>query len=84
MAKHRLVWREGRATPQVVAVGSEAKKTAGGKIIKSRMATQAEEGRIAKDQWLRTRPPGEPGKKSSVRPALARKQKRSISDVPPK
>ena len=80
MPKHRLLWREGRATPQVVAVGTKAKKTAGGKVIKSRMATKAEEKQIANDQWIRARPPGSPGKKSSVRPALAKKQKHRISD----
>ncbi len=84
MARHRLVWRRGRATPQVVTVGQKAKKTAGGAIYKSRMATQAEEKQIAKGQWVRTRPPGEPGKKSKVRPQLARKQKRRISDKAPR
>lgn len=80
MAKHRLSWRRGRATPQVTTVGATPKKTAGGEVYKSRPATAAEERQIAKGQWVRTRPPGESGKRSSVRPALARKQKRNISD----
>ena len=81
MPKHRLSWREGRATPEVNAVGSKrAKKSAGGKVIASRMATEAEERQIVKGQWVRTRPPGQAGKKSSVRPQLAKKQKHRISD----
>ena len=78
MAKHRLVWYEGRNTPKVLAVGKSkpSKPTAGSKkkVVKSRMATKAEEAKIAKGQWLRVDRNGNTpssktyGTGSSVRP----------------
>lgn len=71
----KLTWREGRATPDV-----GARKGAGGRVVARREATASEAKQIANGQWVRTRPPGQPGKRSSVRPQLAAKQKHSISD----
>lgn len=72
---HRLTWLEGRSTPVVTRAGAQRRKTAGGNVVASRMATAAEEKQIASGQWVRSRPPGQPNKKSSVRPQLARLQK---------
>ncbi|MEL7299360.1 MAG: hypothetical protein AAFM92_03160 [Pseudomonadota bacterium] len=70
MAKHTLTWLAGRSTPVVTAVGAKRRKTAGGKVVASRRATAEEERQIAAGQWVRSRPPGQPGKKSSIRPHL--------------
>lgn len=78
MAKHRLVWYEGRNTPKVLAAGKKepSKPTAGSKkkVVKSRAATAEEEKKIAKGQWLRVDKNGNTpssktyGTGSSVRP----------------
>lgn len=65
-----LTWREGRATPDV-----GGRKGAGGKVTATRKATANEQKQINKGRWVTTRPPGQSNKKSSVRPALAKKQK---------
>ena len=80
MAKHRLSWRQGRATAQVDKVGTRSRKTTGGKIIAQRPATQREERQIARGQWVTTRPPGQPNLKSQVRPQQAAKQKNPKTD----
>lgn len=80
MAKHRLTWLAGRSTPVVTPVGGQRRKTAGGKVVASRMATEAEEREISAGRWVRSRPPGQPGKKSSVRPQLAAKQKHRVGE----
>ena len=71
----RLVWREGRATPDV-----GGRKGAGGKVTASREATAQEEKQIKKGRWVTTRPPGQANKKSSVRPQMAAKQKNPKTD----
>ena len=80
MTRHRLSWREGRATPQVDKVGTRSRKTAGGKIVAQILATAREERQIAKGQWVTTRPPGNPNMRSRVRPQLAKKQKNRKPD----
>ena len=82
MAKHRLVWRKGRATPIVVALGSRVRpaKKGEGRVVASRMARASEERTIRSGRWVLTRPPGKPNMKSGVRPKLARKQKNRKPD----
>lgn len=75
MAEYRLTWLEGRSTPVVRRVGGKRPKTAGGKVIASRLANEQEKRDIQAGRWVRSRPPGQPNKKSSIRPQLAAKQK---------
>lgn len=75
MAKHTLTWIEGRSTPIVTPVGTKRSKGQGKRVVASRPATAQEESQIASGQWVRSRPPGQPNKRSSIRPHLARKQR---------
>lgn len=77
-----LVWRAGRSTAIVVQPGKRLrpKRKGEGKVIARRPARANEQAQINKGKWVRTRPPGQPGKKSSIRPKLAAKQKRRIGD----
>jgi hypothetical protein len=70
---YRLVWLSGRNTPQVNKVGQSRKKSTGGKVVASRMATKEEEARIRKGQWIRARRPGS-AQTSSSGPYKYRKQ----------
>lgn len=82
MTKHRLVWRQNRATPIVVKQGQRVRppKKGEGRVVAGRPARAGEEKQIAAGRWVLTRRPGHAGEKSKVRPKLARKQKNRKPD----
>ncbi len=60
MAKHRLTWRKNRATPIVTPVGQKLRpeREGEGPVVKTRMATDAEEKQISSGKWVRIRKDG--------------------------
>ncbi|MEO0781931.1 MAG: hypothetical protein AAFZ46_09245 [Pseudomonadota bacterium] len=72
MSEYRLTWLQGRSTPVVTKVGAQRRKTAGGKVVASRLATEQEKTDIRAGRWVRSRPPGQPNKQSSIRPQLTK------------
>jgi len=84
---HRLVFYANRATAKVVSKGTKAKSKAGyGKVVRSRVATPAEEKQIRAGKWIRTRAdgkkPSDAGAKSSTMKGRPKLKKRATKTTP--